>query len=47
MLLIRHGHVKPIEGPDFIGDVLVDAGKIVALGEHIDALVNSYGCSKF
>ena len=37
MLLIRHGHVKPIEGPDFIGDVLVDAGKIVALGEHIDA----------
>ena len=37
MLLIRNGHIKPIDRPDFIGDVLLDGGKIVALGEHIDA----------
>ncbi len=37
MLLIRHGHVKPIAGKDFIGDVLVNEGKIIALGEHIEA----------
>ena len=37
MLLIRHGHIKPVASPDFIGDVLVDAGRIVALGERIEA----------
>ena len=37
MLLIKHGHIKPIAGKDFIGDVLVNGGKIAALGEHIDA----------
>ncbi len=37
MLLIRHGHVKPIDRPDFTGDILVEAGKIAAIGEHIDA----------
>ena len=37
MLLIRHGHIKPVAGKDFIGDVLVNGGKIAALGEHIEA----------
>ena len=37
MLLIRHGHIKPIAGKDFIGDVLIKGGKIAALGEHIEA----------
>ena len=37
MLLIRHGHIKPVAGNDFIGDVLVNGGKIAALGEHIEA----------
>ena len=37
MLLIKHGHIKPVAGKDFIGDVLVNGGKIAALGEHIEA----------
>ena len=38
MLLIRNGHIKPIVGTDIPnGSILVDNGKIVAIGEHIDA----------
>ena len=37
MLLIKHGHIKPIERPDFIGDILVDDGKIAAMGESLSA----------
>ena len=37
MLLIRHGHIKPVSGPDFIGDILVDGGKIAAMGERLEA----------
>ncbi len=38
MLLIKNGHVKPITSPDLLcGDVLIDGGKIVAVGEHLEA----------
>ena len=37
MLLIRHGHIKPVSGSDFIGDILVDGGKIAAMGERLEA----------
>lgn len=38
MLLIKGGHVKPITSPDIdCGDVLVNGGRIVAVGPHIAA----------
>lgn len=38
MLLITNAHVKPVTSPDLPrGQVLVDGGKIVALGERVDA----------
>lgn len=38
MLLIKNGHIKTMAGPDLpCGCVLVDAGKIVAVAENIDA----------
>ena len=38
MLLIKNGYVKPITGADIpCGQVLIDQGKILAVGETIDA----------
>ncbi|MGN0778141.1 MAG: amidohydrolase [Aristaeellaceae bacterium] len=38
MLLIKNGYVKPITSPDIpCGQVLIDEGKIVAIGETVDA----------
>ena len=38
MLLIRNGHIRPITSPDIAcGEILVDEGKIIAIGEHVDA----------
>lgn len=38
MLLIRNGHIRPITSPDIAcGEILVDDGKIIAIGEHVDA----------
>lgn len=37
MLLIHNGWVKPIDAPDIPeGDVLIDGGKIVAVGKNLD-----------
>lgn len=38
MLLIQNGYIKPITGPDIpCGQILVDRGKIVAVGEKVNA----------
>ena len=38
MLLIKNGYVKPITGADIpCGQVLIDQGKILAVGETVDA----------
>ncbi len=34
-ILLRGGHIFPIHGPDFIGELLFDKGKIVALGNNL------------
>ena len=45
MLLIRGGHIKTITNGDLpVGDILVDGGKITAIGEHLDA---PEGCEIF
>ncbi|MCH5287904.1 MAG: amidohydrolase [Christensenellaceae bacterium] len=38
MLHIINAHLKPITSPDIpCGELLIDGGKIVAIGEHVDA----------
>lgn len=38
MLLIQNGYIKPIVGPDIpSGQILVDGGKIIAIGEKVHA----------
>ena len=38
MLLIKNGYVKPITGADIpCGQVLIDQGKILAVGETVNA----------
>ena len=38
MILIRNGHIRPITSPDIEnGELLIDEGKIVAIGQHVDA----------
>ena len=38
MLLIRNAHLKPITSPDIpCGELLIDGGRIAAIGEHVDA----------
>ena len=50
MLLIQGGTVKPITGPDLVnGQVLIDEGKIVAVGTNLDVpegtqVFNAEGC---
>lgn len=36
MLKIINAHIKPITSPDFDGELLIDGGKIAALGRHVD-----------
>lgn len=45
MLLIKNGYLKPITSPDIpCGQILIDQGKIVAIGETVDA---PEGCEIF
>ena len=38
MLLIKNAHLKPITSPDIAcGELLIDGGRIAAIGEHVDA----------
>ncbi|MBQ8654274.1 MAG: amidohydrolase [Clostridia bacterium] len=38
MLLIKNGYLKPVTSPDIpCGQILIDEGKIVAMGETVDA----------
>ena len=38
MLLIKNAHLKPITSPDIpCGELLIDGGRIAAIGEHVDA----------
>jgi len=38
MLLIKNGHIKTMAGPDIEnGCVLIENGKIVSVGAHLDA----------
>ena len=38
MLLIKNAHIKPITSPDIAcGEILIDGGRIAAIGEHVDA----------
>ena len=42
MLHIINAHLKPITSPDIpCGELLIDGGKIVAIGEHVDAPANA------
>ena len=45
MLLIKNGYLKPITSPDIpCGQILIDQGKIVAIGQTVDA---PEGCEVF
>lgn len=38
MMLIKGGRIRPVTAPDIErGELLIDGGKIVAMGEHVDA----------
>ena len=42
MLLIKNGHIKTMAGPDIAqGCILIEDGKIVAVGEHLQAPENA------
>lgn len=36
MLILKNGRIMPITGEEFVGDIAIDDGKIVALGENLD-----------
>ena len=49
MIFIKNGLIKPISSEDFVGNVLIDGDKIVAIGADIDApegaeIIDATGC---
>lgn len=36
MLILKNGKIIPVVGEEFIGDIMIDNGKIVAMGENLD-----------
>ena len=37
MLILKNGKLLTMAGPEFVGDIAVENGKIVALGEELPA----------
>lgn len=36
MLILKNGKIIPVVGEEFVGDIMIDNGKIVAMGENLD-----------
>lgn len=36
MLILKNGKIIPVVGDEFVGDIAVENGKIIAMGEHLD-----------